>query len=64
MATTTLSDLAGPLLALGEAIWPHVRRVREERRVGSMPFGGENDLLEKGDLGPPERRTLHDSPVV
>ena len=48
MATTTLSDLAGPLLALGEAIWPHVRRVREERRAGSMPFGGENDLLEKG----------------
>ena len=21
-------------------------------------------MLEKGDLGPPERRTLHDSPVV
>lgn len=48
MATTTLSDLAGPLLALGGAIWPHVRRVRGERRAARMPFGGENDLLKKG----------------
>ena len=23
-----------------------------------------DELLETGDLGPPERRTLHDSPVV
>ncbi len=44
----TLSELAGPLLTLGDALWPHVRRVREERRAGNMPFGGENDLLEKG----------------
>ena len=57
MATTTLSDLAGPLLALGEAIWPHVRRVREERQARSMPFGGENDLLEKG-LAPPSSHLI------
>jgi hypothetical protein len=44
----TLAAVAEPLISIGQAVWPEVRRVYRERQAGQMPFAGGIDLLERG----------------
>jgi hypothetical protein len=44
----TLAAVAEPLISVGQAVWPEVRRVYRERQAGQMPFASGIDLLERG----------------
>jgi hypothetical protein len=43
-----LSTVARPLASVARALWPHLRRVYQERQAGQMPFRVDTDLLEHG----------------
>ena len=43
-----LSTIARPLASVARALWPHLRRVYQERQAGQMPFSVDTDVLEHG----------------
>ncbi len=47
MLNATLAAIAKPLASVATAVWPHARRVYQERQAGRMPFVRANNLLER-----------------
>ena len=43
-----LSTVARPLISVARALWPHLRRMYQERQAGQMPFSVDTDVLEHG----------------
>jgi hypothetical protein len=46
--TNPLSTIARPLASVARALWPHLRRMYQERQAGQMPFSVDTDVLEHG----------------